>query len=79
MTENFVNELNNKDLRFHAQQFSAYSQGGTPVGIKDRKLSRKISGGGPIGRSKASSRTIRRAVEKQRKKDKKNQHSKGFS
>lgn len=78
MTENFVNELNSKDLRFYAQQFSAYNQSGTPIGIKDRKLSRKVADDGPTRRSKASSRTIRRAVERQRKKDKKDRHSKGF-
>lgn len=74
----YLGSLSQKDFRFYAQQFSAYSQGGTPIGIKDRSLSRALSQGGPVKRSKASSRTIRRAVAKQKKKNQQQEQNKGF-
>jgi hypothetical protein len=79
MTENSTNDLNAKDLRFYAQQFSAFQQGGTPIGIKDRSLSRRLTGQGPVRKSKASSRSIRRAVERERRKSDKPQQKRGFS
>jgi len=79
MTENSTNDLNAKDLRFYAQQFSAFQQGGTPIGIKDRSLSRQLAGQGHVKKSKASSRAIRRAASRERKKNNKTQQRKGFS
>ena len=79
MTENSTNDLNAKDLRFYAQQFSAFQQGGTPIGIKDRSLSRQLAGQGHVKKSKASSRAIRRAVSRERKKNNKTQQRKRFS
>lgn len=69
------------EVRFQAQQFSAYQQGGTPVGVRDRSLARTLcQKNSPVKRSKASSRAIRRAVAKEAKRQAKlnNTQSKGF-
>ena len=79
MTKDFTNDFNAKDLRFYAQQFSSFQQGGTPVGMKDRRLSRQLAGQGHVKKSKASSRAIRRAVAKERNKNNKTQQKRGFS
>jgi len=56
-----------RDKRHEAMQVAAQTQGGNPLGVKDRKLSRNLAGPGHVKKSKASSRAIRRAVAKQRK------------
>ena len=56
-----------KNTRHEAMQIAAQTSGGTPMGVKDRSLGRKLANNGPVRRSKASSRTIRRALAKQQK------------
>ena len=57
-----------KDTRHEAMQIAAQTSGGTPMGVKDRALGRHLaSKDGPVRRSKASSRAIRRALAKQQK------------
>ena len=56
-----------KDQRHEAMQVAAQTSGGTPMGVRDRALGRELAGPGFVRRSKASSRTIRRALVKQRK------------
>ena len=56
-----------KDERHSSMQIAAQTSGGTPVGVKDRALSRHLAGAGHVRRSKASSRSIRRALAKQQK------------
>ena len=68
MTETNLNVFDDRELHYYAQQFSAYQQGGTPVGVRDRKLGRELSRkNSPVRKSNASSRTIRRAVERMNK------------
>ena len=59
--------LFDKDLRHEAMQVAAQTSGGNPMGVRDRALGRELAAPGPVRRSKASSRTIRRAAAKQRK------------
>ena len=57
-----------KDTRHEAMQIAAQTSGGNPVGVRNRALGRKLAHqSGYVKRSKASSRTIRRALAKQRK------------
>ena len=57
-----------KDTRHQAMQVAAQTSGGNPIGIRDRALGRHLAHkGGHVKRSKASSRTIRRALAKQKK------------
>ena len=56
-----------KDTRHEAMQIAAQTSGGNPMGVRDRALGRKLAGPGVVRRSKASSRTIRRALAKQQK------------
>ena len=57
-----------KDTRHAAMQIAAQTSGGNPMGVKDRALGRLLAHQGRhVGRSKASSRSIRRALAKQQK------------